>query len=453
MIQRNFISTLVSILLLTATASVSAVTQYMPSGSNLSYGHSNHGQMVHSYINNPAAAATIDPEKDNKYQFGLVTFGVGLEYGEVDNLFDTVDEQITRLSDTNILSEVTTVQAADNQVAAYIDELNATLTALDKDGYGKAYTTVHLPMTPLVIAADLLGGNWTFDANISAIAQLEVLHQNIVYNGANNPGDVTVDVSGVTAIGDTIPITIDSDSTLLTRAAAVSELALGYSTKVSFGSTENFAVGVRGKYYRVGLAQINQRLGGVLDGSEEIFDALEDADFTDSTDFGIDVGLIWQKPRFQLGASLENINEPSFEFNRLDLSNYKVNGPIAQKLNELITYTMESQLKFEGSVYSENKMAALNLSLDGNAVPDPFGDEYQWLSANLSFNINSWFIPDLRVGYRANLAGTELTYATFGLSVFKALTFDVAYGLEKVELDGTAVPRSFAANLALQMSF
>jgi len=114
---------------------------------------------------------------------------------------------------------------------------------------------------------------------------------------------------------------------------------------------------------------------------------------------------------------------------------------------------MQQQLKFEASLNSESKLFAINASLDANSVTDPFGDEYQWMVANISFNFNSWFIPDLRVGYRANLAGSELTYGTVGLSAFKMLTVDVAYGLEEVIIDGETAPRSFAANIGFQLSF
>ncbi|MFV2058541.1 MAG: conjugal transfer protein TraF, partial [Thiohalomonadales bacterium] len=294
------------------------------------------------------------------------------------------------------------------------------------------------------------------ESNISVIAQLRVLAAGVNYEGAtSNTDDVNIDLSRITQADNPIGITINNnDSTLLTRAAAISELSLGYSTQVNFGSSENFSVGVRGKYYRVGLAQINQRLSGVIEGSEQIFDALKDADYTDSEDFGLDIGIIWSKANYQLGASIENINEPSFEYNLLDLTNYNPNGRVARRLNRVIDYTMETLFKFEGSLYTDNQAIAWNTSLDGNGISDPFGDQYQWFSTNLSFNINSWIIPDVRVGYRANLVGTELTYATFGLSLFKAiLTLDVAYGLEEVVLDGTAVPRSFAANIGIQASF
>jgi hypothetical protein len=283
-----------------------------------------------------------------------------------------------------------------------------------------------------------------------------VIHTDIIFTSLFDAND---DVIVNSPTGQNVNFNIDSDSTLLVRAAAVAEISVGYGAKLFPLPLGELYFGVRGKYYRVGLIQLNERLGDSLTtnstNSQNSFDNIGDQDFSDSTGYGIDVGVLWHMANLQLGATIENLNEPSFEYEPIVFagSNYKTNSPVIQELQSLSSYTMAKQLKFEASLNSESKLFALNASLDANSVTDPFGDEYQWAVANLSFNINSWFLPDLRVGYRANLAGSELSYATAGISAFKILTVDVAYGLDEVVIDGETAPRSFAANLGVQFSF
>ena len=95
----------------------------------------------------------------------------------------------------------------------------------------------------------------------------------------------------------------------------------------------------------------------------------------------------------------------------------------------------------------------MNLGLDTNAVPDPVGDDFQWLSVSGGYATDSWWIPGIRVGYRKNLAGTELSYLGAGVTVFKFVNIDVASALDTVSISGKTLPQGLMASIGFQVNF
>ncbi len=85
------LTTALSALLLTIPASAEPV--YQPPGANLTYGNVTHGQRILSTTSNPAAAAADVFRGGGKAASGTVISVVaGVEYGNVQELFDTIDE-------------------------------------------------------------------------------------------------------------------------------------------------------------------------------------------------------------------------------------------------------------------------------------------------------------------------------------------------------------------------
>jgi hypothetical protein len=86
------VPTLASGLLLLTAATVLAGPVYQPPGANLTYGDVTHGQRVQSASSNPAAAAADLARASEKSTRGTVfSVAAGLEYGNVQNLFDFYD--------------------------------------------------------------------------------------------------------------------------------------------------------------------------------------------------------------------------------------------------------------------------------------------------------------------------------------------------------------------------
>lgn len=95
----------------------------------------------------------------------------------------------------------------------------------------------------------------------------------------------------------------------------------------------------------------------------------------------------------------------------------------------------------------------LAASYELNEVADLVGDEYQWATVSTSYYSNSSFIPAVRLGYKKNMAGSELSYAMLGATLFKRLNLDLAYGLDTVEIDGDKQPRSLYFSAGIESAF
>lgn len=401
-----------------------AAPVYHPSGPNLTYGEISNGQTIISNVTNPAAGAVALQKGGNQYRFGILSsVGAGMEVGEIDNFIDDLDTLSQQFEST-----YTPLQAA-----ALKADMEALLARMAEDGTLKMSVSAHVPLMPLVITHEALGGSLALDANFGAFGHLSVFDAPVDYNIGTSE--------------------IESDSALMVRGAEVAEVSLGYSRSLVKSATGELFGGLRGKYYRIGLAQSLTRVSATGGDSEDVLDDQMDQNLEETSDFGVDLGFLWVSDHYRLGATFANLNEPSFDYRAPDTTGYTdpgVLGDVAALDNQ---YVMEMQTRLEAAVYSANRNWVLGLGYDANPVEDPAGEEYQWASVSAAYATDSWWIPGLRVGYRANMAGSELTYATLGLTLFKLLNLDVAYGLEKVEVDQEDYPRSLLVNLGLELSF
>jgi len=475
---------------------------YQPPGSNLVYGSSSNNQSIMSSVTNPAAPAAQLSKEDSQYRFGLINLGVGYELGSANDLYNQIDsvKQImsTPINNTDLNTVYTSacttppfdcsapgeMTAFTNNIVTFVNssaqvaELNnVILPTLQKDGNASVFFGGHLPLTPLVVSKKNWGGSFVLNANVSAIANMTFIQQPFALNTAA-ANQLATDFSSYVGAGgnpinytlpDIIPL-LDNDSSMSLKGAAVGELGLGYSRQIFTrdapevveGEPEpgilsasqlkagTLAAGVRVKYYVVKLARTAERIVDIVN-SKDTFDNVN-FNYTTSTGIGLDVGTLWTSKHYRAGAWINNINGPSFDYNSIDTSKYSDASVISQ-INADGTYKMKPQLQLEGAIYSESQNFVANVGLDGNKVQDPVGREFQWATLSAAYATNSWWIPGARVGYRTNLAGSKLSYATAGLTMFKALSLDVAYGLDSVVVDGKNQPRSAMVNLGMQFTF
>ncbi len=181
------IATATCSLLLAAAASAGPV--YQPPGANLTLGDVTHGKRLQSASSNPAAAAADRARAAGKPVRGTVISGAaGLEYGNVQNLFDLYNE-LTRAyapSDPgtgggpgqdpddkpddginlgDILDALDPqVQEALNAIAAEVATQAVLLLLIKEEGYAKAWLAAD---APFVFDKQVLGGTWTFGVNWS----------------------------------------------------------------------------------------------------------------------------------------------------------------------------------------------------------------------------------------------------------------------------------------------
>ncbi len=457
-----------------AVSAAHATPVYHPPGANLTYGAVSNPQSLMSDITNPAASAAQLARDGGHVQFGLLsTIGIGVEYGQVDNIFDVVDEKAKAYSDglavtiptlTVLDADPTNddltadVNAIQNAVQVPVDDINNVLAVVARDGYGKVFGSAALPLMPIVVGSDLFGGALVLDANVSVTTKANEIHDNIdldldpnniqtqLLNNQQvlNLGEVSLDLNTQT-------LTVDNDTLLQTRAAGVGELALGFSRRMFEHEAGSLFAGVRAKYYKVGMTQTATRLASLTD-SEQLLRDIQDATFHYESGFGLDLGALWVAEHYRLGATVNNVNAPQFTFPGLDTSGY-TNPQIKAALARDYVYKMDAQLSLEGAVYTANQRWVISGAYDTVAVADPFGDDYQWATLSAAYATESWWIPGARVGYRANLAGEKVSYVTAGATLFRVLNLDLAMALDSVTIDNTTVPRGAMVNLGLDVSF
>ena len=468
---------------------------YMPPSSNLVYGDVTHGQRVMSASSNPAAAAVDIVRGGGRSASGtVISGGVGLEYGNVDDLFDKIDTlaQAFKPSDSDgseppppgqdpgdkpgsglDLDEI--IDMLDPDVVAAVEAIGkevaiqtALLGLIASEGYGKAFLQAD---APFVIGRPLFGGAWTFGVNWSGASKAYGLSDAVEFDAdamldaleaaLGTPGAANLPVSIVNRVGNIVTtidtltgtpsIAIDNDSSLLTKAARTTEFNLGYSRQVWPTSAGSLYLGAEARLYLMRLSRLSVRFGDITD-SDELFDAIRDSDYNNDEGIGFDLGTLWVANHYQLGAQLTNVNEPEFTYPRGNLSVYRNPDIINALLSDQI-YTAERQLRLEGSVFSANRRWTANLGIDANAVPDPLDDDYQWFTVSAGYATEKWWLPGVRVGYRKNLAGTELDYIGVGVTALKILNIDIASAVDTVSISGKTLPRGLMASIGFQIAW
>lgn len=458
-------------------ANAFATPVYQPPGPNLTYGSSSNNQSIMSSVANPAAGAAVLGMEDSQYRFGILHIGGGYEIGNVNDLFNQVDKAATDIKTPINTTDIQglyvlgdTAATLAPKIANFINTstatatLNSVLSSVQRDGNATLFFGGHVPLTPFVISRKGWGGSFVLDANASVIANGSFLSDPLFISNAT-----ATDFANAYLASAPLPIP-PNDSTMLVKAAAVGEIGLGYSRSIlrreapepvegeptpgklsaSQLKAGELTAGGRVKFYQVGLANKAVSLTSMQDGSQDTLN--NDLTYTKSTGFGLDVGALWTSKHYRAGAWVNNLNSPSFKYPTINTTGY-TNTTIKAQLNDDETYTMKPQLQLEGAIFSESQNFVVNLGLDANAVQDPVGRDFQWMTLSGAYATSSWWIPGARIGYRTNLAGSKLSYLTAGLTMFKALSLDIAYGLDKLTYEGNSIPRSAMINLGLQMTF
>lgn len=455
---------------------------YHPSGAKLTFGGMTHRQMTVSDMGNPAHPA-IDPtpgDKTGRYGAGF-SIGLGVEYDAHDNLWELLndagaDDALApgdNPDDGDGESGPDFPDITDPDLIALIDEIKikaealAVFVGLAVTGLNaKAFVSADVPV---LISNDVLGGSWTFGANASLTTNIRGLNDPIefdsdlalqelknAYDAAQiATGSETYDLSGGLSIdvnpdGSTT-FTFENNSGTITRAAQISEISIGYSRKVWQKENNEIYIGIEPKFYSVGLSNKFIFIDNI-ENAEDIFDSLNKDDFKYTENISMDIGVIWTGKQYQLGATITNLNEPDYQFPEIDLRGL-TNPDLVAAIQRTQTYTMERQLKLEGGYISKSGAWGINVGFDANAVPDPMRDDYQLVSVGAGFASDSWWLPSARVGLRKNMAGSELTYVTAGVTVFNILNLDLATTTETVNVDGQTVPKGLMLNIGAQVLF
>ena len=479
-----------SLMLLPFIAAANPV--YQPPGANLTYGDVTHGKRAQSAATNPAAAAADRARAEGKSIRGAVVSGAaGVEYGNIQNLFDLYNEvtgtykptdpditlppapgQLPEIKDWGtILSDVwdsvdPDIQEAANAIATEVATQIVLLGVIANEGHAKAWVAAD---AGFVFDSEPLGGTWTFGVNWSGSSKAYGLADAIEFDlddaisalddwlntlPINRPqllpigDDVVIEINPAT---NAILFALQNDSSMLTKSTQTTELNFGYSRLAMANDSGSLFWGVEARLYNMQLSRVSVRFGDITD-SEELFDAIKNSDFRTDEAAGIDVGALWVGNNYQLGAQITNINEPTFLFPDVDLSNYSDPNAIDFLLDDQ-KYTMDSQVKLEASLFSSNRRWSAHLGYDADPATDPMGDDFQWLTVSAGVTTDSWWIPSARIGYRENLTGTKLKYVGIGLTAFKYVNIDLASAFDTVRINGNDLPQGLMFSVGFEINW
>lgn len=472
-----------------SSGSASGQALFQPPGANLTYGDVTHGMRAQSASTNPAAAAADMAREEDDAGAGTVISGAaGIEFGNIQEIWDFYDGvfRAYRPSDGDVqvpgqlpgtkppggidLGDIWDLLDPDiqDELDAIVDEVTrqATILALiSAEGYGKAWIAAD---APFVFSQPRWGGAWTLQLKWSGTSRAFGVVENIEFDAeearaaiqdwfdtevANRPG--TLQVGGqvyllLDALGN-VRFSLRNDSAVAYKATQSTSLSTGYSRAAWSNDAGTLFIGGEAHLHIMRLSGLGVRFGDMTN-SEELFDQIRNADYESDTRLNFDAGVLWVGENYQLGAQLTNLLEPDFLFPEIDTDPF-VNETIIRRFERERTYTMERQLKLEASLFDRDRKWSWHLGLDANSASDPVGDEFQWLTLSGGFDTGKPWLPNVRLGYRQNLAGTEKTYASLGITMFKYVNVDIASALDVTKIDGRNLPEGLMLSMGFQVNW
>ena len=462
---------------------------FQPPGANLTYGDVTHGMRGQSASTNPAAAAADLARLGEDARSGTVlSAAAGVDYGNIQEIWDFYDEVFRAYEpsddDVNAPGQLPEtkppggidlgdiwdsldpdIQDGLNAIAGEVARQAAILTLIAAEGYGKAWIAADVPVS---LSKPRWGGAWAMELHWSGTSRAFGLVENIEFDSeraraaiqnwidtevANRPNKLQVGRQ-VFLLFDALGnarFSLQNDSAIVFRSAQLLTASAGYSRAAWSNEAGTLFVGAEADLHDMRLSGLGVRFGDMTD-SEELFDQIRNADFERNTRIGLDAGVLWVADNYQLGAQVTNVNEPDFQFPSIDVSAF-TNESIIRRIERNQVYTMERQLKLEASVLGENRKWSLHLGLDANATTDPVGDEFQWATLSGGFDTGSQWFPNVRLGYRQNLAGTEKSYASLGMTLFKYFNIDLASALDTTKIDGRSLPEGLMFSMGFQIAW
>lgn len=430
------------------SGSAVAMTPFLQSGSNLTLGSTSQTQTIFGSINNPAAAASLQQDGDWAWKFGALNVGMRVEVGPVDDMIDSMDALNDRMDVLDrCLDNISNCPFTSSALTTEIDDVINSGTDILKSSGDKGYADIgfggHLPMMPMVIAADWTGGAIAFDVNAFVQGKLRVLDAPVVLNPISNE--------------------MTTNTALYIKGVSGVELGMGYSKEVWSKGSGSLYAGAKAKLIQMNLTKVLVGFDSA-DDVEQVFEDTMDDDLEAVSGVGLDAGLLWIEQHYRLGVTANNLLEPEFAYpdissncNDPSLSPSQTTTCVtalshSNRIDTSEVHLMNTQVILEGALYSESRNWVASVSYDANSIFDPVGNEYQYLVASAGYVPDSWWRPGFRVGYRTNQVGTMLSEVTLGLSWLR-VNLDLAQSLETITVDGDTAPRTFAANLGIDLSF
>jgi hypothetical protein len=436
----NFRHSTIAICFFICSTATHANDPFQAVGTSITTGNISFQQNMSSISNNPAAASYFMQNESGLVVNIIPPIGAGYEVGQIDSLIDELDELIDILENDNLTAQ----DALDAK-----GRFDPFLKLASQDGLVKVAGHAGIPFFPIFYFNSEFG-TFTLNAKVNGSLRSTVIDDSIDIIGFNDN------------------FIINTSAAVYVKSAGLTQLSAGYSRPVWKFNEGVLHAGATLNINRLSLSKNLISLAG-LENGENIGDAIED-DYENneqsSTNLSLDIGALWVDTNYSMGLSVKDINAPEYDYKTLmsDCSQEQGisldNCLVAQeaiargKINGQEIFVANAQATFEASAWLGNQNKWLvHTSIDLNDKNDPLGDVYQWASVSASTQFNSWVIPGLRIGYSQNLAGTELSYYSVGMTLFKRAQFDVRWSSDSVEVDGSKIPRSAFFSFSIQSQF
>ncbi len=451
------LKTLSASIVLGITTQAFAASNIYPVGSNLGYGDTSNKNTAFHVSANPAWVSS-NLDQGNDYGLGITGGFMVTQQG--------ADQLINQYRD-NVEPILKKMDGSNNAITVAQDlktEMNRLVLAVRDKFHTQIDTQFALP---LQISHNAVGG---FGLEVSGLAQGK---ERLL--SSNRPLDLntTYLLTNLTATQqDIVDNGLIIQSAFYTKTAQYAEGALTYGNQFYSNDKGVLSIGVRIKYMQAKLRKSINDLGKLLRSnssagskvSNDISNTLGSGNF--DTTMGVDVGLMWLNPNWQVGLNLQNLNSPTFNYNTLGT------GPITDdqanierfygsQINLKEQVELKAQARIEGAIYTQNKHWVLAASADLNESNDLLNNPYQWVSISASYSSSAtgdawWYalIPDVRIGYRTNLTGDNQSFITPGFS-WGPLNLDVAFHQfsDLSNVSENNVPQGLAVNLGLELQF
>jgi len=436
----NFRHSTLAICFFVCSTATHANDPFQAVGTSITTGSISFQQNMSSISNNPAAASYFMQNESGLVVNIIPPIGAGYEVGQIDSLIDELDELIDILENDNLTAQ----DALDAK-----DRFDPFLKLASQDGLVKVAGHAGIPLFPIFYFNSEFG-TFTLNAKVNGSLRSTVIDDSIDIIGFNDN------------------FIINTSAAVYVKSAGLTQLSAGYSRPVWKLNEGVLHAGATLNINRLSLSKNLISLAGLEDG-ENIGDAIED-DYENneqsSTNLSVDIGALWVDTNYSMGLSVKDINAPEYDYKTLisDCSQEQGisldNCLVAQeaiargKIIGQETFVANAQATFEASAWLGNQNKWLvHTSIDLNDKNDPLGDVYQWASVSASTQFNNWVIPGLRIGYSQNLAGTELSYYSVGMTLFKRAQLDIRWSSDSVEVDGSTIPRSAFFSFSIQSQF
>ncbi|MDX8381337.1 MAG: conjugal transfer protein TraF [Ghiorsea sp.] len=226
-----------------------------------------------------------------------------------------------------------------------------------------------------------------------------------------------------------------NQTSLSTRGVAISEVGFTYGYAIN----DELSVGTVLKYMQADIVAFDAKIF-----SQNTNLNINQNNVETSTGFGLDLGVMYRIPEWQVGLAVRNINKPTFEHSGA--------GTFSGKA---YTYALKPAAKLGAAwIPSDTFTIELGLDLTENEGAVSSSKSQYW---NMGIEWDAWNIVALRLGAFQNMSQTDIGLVpTVGLGLnLWAVRVDVgvAASTKKVAFDGGEKPAYLAAGIALASDF